>query len=143
MRVRWLLAAIPALALACREREPAAADFVGVWTASADAPRLLKGRLAATSYSLSLRADGTASFDNVPDNLYHTPPGPLVSGTGTWRLAKSSGRTVLIGNVTSGGGSRGLEFEILPGGDNPALYVNLTDPDQMERFTYIKGPSRP
>lgn len=138
---RWLPTAFPLLILACHEKEPAAVDFFGRWTAQADAPRLLKGRLSAASYALRLNADGTASFENVPNNLYGTPPGPLVSGTGTWRLAKSSGRTVLTGTVTSDGRSLGLEFEILPGKDVPALYVNLTDPDQMERFVYLKEAS--
>jgi hypothetical protein len=137
MVARWLLGAIPILAVACNGSEPPAAAFVGRWTAQADAPKLLKGRLSASSYVLTLRPDGTATFENVPDNLYGTPPGPLVSGTGTWSLAKSSGRTVLKGDLKVDGRARGLEFSILPG-DNPKLYVDLTDPDQVERFTYAK-----
>jgi hypothetical protein len=133
---------IPAavLILAGCGREPVASEFVGRWTAAPDAPGLLKGRLSASSYGLTLAPDGTAVFENVPWNLYGRPPGPLVSGTGTWNLQKSSGRTVLNGNVTSAGRNLGLEFEILSGSGRPTLYVDLTDPDQMERFKFVPTP---
>lgn len=143
MSARWLLLALPSLIQACGGKDPDAPDFVGRWTARVDAHELLKGRLPARSTSLTLNSDGTASFDHVPNNLYSEPPGPQITGTGTWRLAKSSGRTVLVGTVTSDGRSLGLEFGILPGKDAAELYVDLTDPDQMERFVYVKEASRP
>jgi hypothetical protein len=117
-------------------REAVASDVVGRWMAEPQSAQLLKGRLSATTYALTLKPDGSALFENVPQNLYGNPPGPLLNGAGSWRLKRSSGRTVLEGMLPP---SRSFEIEVQTGRDPTVLYIDLTDPDQMERFTYLRS----
>ena len=144
MRKRGALKVVPGTAtllvivLGACERIPSPAELTGNWSATPESVKLLKGRLSAPSYSLFLKSDGSAEFENIPHNLSGTPPGPLLSGLGTWRVTQSSGRTVVVCTIPSGGRTYGLEFVPLGTSNGPILYQDLTDPDQLERFTYVR-----
>jgi hypothetical protein len=137
--MKTAVAALLMIALSGCGPDPVASDFTGRWSAAPESLKLLQGRLSAPQYTVTLGADGTAVLQNVPDNVHGNPPGPLVSGTGTWRLARSSGLPVLDITVASGGRTLGLQFQILRDAGEVRIYVDLTDPDQVERFVYVRS----
>jgi hypothetical protein len=71
---------------------PAAARLVGVYRPTADTTSFIKheGGYAEREISISLRADGTFSVENIPDwwrTDFGKPAGGFDSGSGTWKTA--------------------------------------------------------